>query len=105
MWAVDGIFRGMKKRARSVFDVSFDPFSLEDNDRFGGLGMTMHRNNGSGGELAKKESSTVGRVMRKVGKFDSWVGAGLPHGGIGKANGGEHFVSMKQRIRSDNPWG
>jgi hypothetical protein len=28
--------------------------------------------------------------MRKVGKLDSWVGAGLPHGGIGKADCGEH---------------
>jgi hypothetical protein len=105
MWTVDGIFRGMKKRARSVFDVSFDPFSLEDDDRFGGLGMTMCGNDGAGGELAKEESSTVAGVMRKVGKFDSWVRAGLPHGSIGKANRWEHFGSMEERIRSDNPWG
>ena len=102
---MDGIFWGIEKGARAVFDVSFDPFSLEDDDRFGGLGMTMRRNEGAGGELAKEESSTVGGVMRKVGKFDSWVGAGLPHGGIGKANCWEHFESMKERIRSDNPWG
>ena len=67
--------------------------------------MTMCGNHSTGGELAQEESSTVGGVMRKVGKFDSWVGAGLPHCGIGKANGGEHFESMKERIRSDNPWG
>ena len=95
----------MEKGARAVFDVSFDPFSLEDDYGFGGLGMTMCRNDGAGGELAKEESSTVGGVMRKVGKFDSWVGAGLPHGGIWKANRWEHFESMKERIRSDNPWG
>ena len=105
MWTVDGIFRGMEKGARSVFYVSFDPFSLEDDDRFGGLGMTMCRNDGAGGELAKEESSTVAGVMRKVGKFDSWVRAGLPHGSIGKANRWEHFGSMEERIRSDNPWG
>jgi hypothetical protein len=67
--------------------------------------MTMRGNDGARGELAKEESSTVAGVMRKVGKFDSWVGAGLPHGSIGKANRWEHFGSMEERIRSDNPWG
>jgi hypothetical protein len=42
----------MKKRARAVFDVTFDPFSLKDNDRFGGLGMAMCGNDGAGGKLA-----------------------------------------------------
>ena len=87
---MDGIFWGIEKGARAVFDVSFDPFSLEDDDRFGCLGMTMCGNDGTGGKFAKEESGSVGRVMRKVGKLDSWVGAGLPHGGIGKADCGEH---------------
>jgi len=63
VWTVDGIFRGMEKGARAVFDVSFDPFSLEDDDRFGGLGMAMCGNDSVGGELAEEESSSVG-VMR-----------------------------------------
>jgi len=53
----------MEKGARAVFDVSFDPFSLEDDDRFGGLGMAMCGNDSVGGELAEEESSSVG-VMR-----------------------------------------
>ena len=95
----------MEKGTGAVFDVPFDPYSLEDDYGFGGLGMTMCRNDGAWCELAKKESSTVVGVMREVGKFDSRVGAGLPHGGIGKANRWEHFESMEERIRSDNPWG
>jgi hypothetical protein len=95
----------MEKRARAVFDISFDPFSLEDDDRLSGLGVTMCGDDSAGGELAEEESSTVGGVIRKVGKFDSRVGAGLPHGGIGKANRWKHLESMKERIRSDNPWG
>ena len=64
MWTVDDIFRGIEKGARAVFDVSFDPFSLEDDDRLGGLGMTMCGNNGAGGELAQEESGSVGGVLR-----------------------------------------
>ena len=100
---MDGIFRGIEKGARAVFDVSFDPFSLEDDDRFGGLGMTMCRNDGAGGELAKEESSTVRVVMREVGKFDSWVGAGLPHGCVRKTYGWKHDPKMEDENPSDNP--
>lgn len=53
----------MKKGARAVFYVSLDPFSLEDDDRLGGLGMAMCGNDGAGRELAEEESSSVG-VMR-----------------------------------------
>ena len=63
MWTVDGVFWRIEKRARAVFDVSLDPFSLEDDDRLGGLGMAMCGNDGVGGELAEEESSSVG-VMR-----------------------------------------
>ena len=93
----------MEKGAGAVFDVPFDPFSLEDDYGFGGLGMTMCRNDGAWGELAKKESSTVGGVMRKVGKFDSRVGAGLPHGCVRKTYGWKHDPKMEDENPSDNP--
>ena len=103
--AVDGVFWGVEKGAGTIFHVSLDPFPLEDDDRFGGLGMTVSGNDGAGGELAEEESGAVGGIVGKVGKLNSGVGAGFPHGGIGKPNCWEHFESMKERIRSDNPWG
>jgi hypothetical protein len=41
----------------------------------------------------------------EVGKFDPWVGAGFPHGGVGQANGWKHFNMMQEMNSSDNPLG
>ncbi len=35
------------------------------------------------GKFAQEEAGSVGGVVGEVGKFDPWVGAGFPHGGVG----------------------
>ena len=70
------VFGRVKKRSRAIFHVSLDPFPLEDDDRFGGLGMTVSGNDGAGGELAEEESGAVGGIVGKVGKLNSGVGPG-----------------------------
>jgi hypothetical protein len=56
---MDSIFRGIKKRAWAVLDISFDPLSFEDNDRLGRLGVAMSRDGGSRGKLSEEKPSTV----------------------------------------------
>mgnify|MGYP007062755139 CR=1 FL=1 len=99
---MDGIFRGIEKRARAVLDVSFDPLSFEDDDRLGGLRVAMGGDGSSRGEFAQEEASAVGGVVRKVGEFNPGKGAGFPHGGVGEANGWKHRITMPERFRSDN---
>lgn len=56
-------------------------------------------------KLAQEEAGSVGGVVGEVGKFDPWVGAGFPHGGVGQANGWKHFNKMQEMNSSDNPLG
>lgn len=50
--AMDGVFWGMQEGARPVLDISFDPFSLENDHRFGGLGVAMSGNHCTGSKLS-----------------------------------------------------
>jgi len=34
-------------------------------------------------KFAQEEAGSIGGVVGEVGKFDPWVGAGFPHGGVG----------------------
>ncbi len=43
----------------------------------------MSWNGRAGSEFTQEESGSVGGVVGEVGKFDPWVGAGFPHGGVG----------------------
>ena len=61
---MDGVFWGIQEGARSIFHISFDPFSFENDHGFGGLGMAVSRNHGAGGKFPKQESGSVGRVIR-----------------------------------------
>jgi hypothetical protein len=56
---MDSIFRGIKKRAWTVFDIFFDPLSFEDNDRLGRLGVAMSGDGGSWGKFSEEKPSTV----------------------------------------------
>ena len=67
--------------------------------------MSMSWNGRAGSEFAQEESGSVGGVVGEVGKFDPWVGAGFPHGGVGQANGWKHFNKMQEMNSSDNPLG
>ena len=103
MWAVDGVFRGVEKGAWAVLHISFDPLSLEDDDRFGGLGVAMSGDDGAWGELAQQESGAVGGVVGKVSKLNPRIGAGFPHGCVGKADGWKHGTNLAYENPSDNP--
>jgi hypothetical protein len=59
----------------------------------------------AGSKFAQEEAGSVGGVVGEVGKFDPWVGAGFPHGGVGQANGWKHFNKMQEMNSSDNPLG
>jgi hypothetical protein len=41
----------------------------------------------------------------KMGKFNSWVGAGFPHCGVGESNSWKHLDTMQEMNSSDNPLG
>ena len=100
---MDGVFRGMQEGARPVFDISFDPFSFENDDGFGGLGMAVSGNHCSRGKFSEQEPGSIGRVMGEVDKFDPWVGAGFPQCRVGESDGWKHDFIMSGRIGSDNP--
>jgi len=57
------------------------------------------------GKFAQEEAGSVGGVVGEVGKFDPWVGAGFPHGGVGEANRWKHAERMQEMNSSDNPLG
>lgn len=50
--AVKSIFGRVKKSAWSIFYFLFDPFSFEDDDRFGGERVAVGGNGGAWGELS-----------------------------------------------------
>ena len=67
--------------------------------------MSMSWNGRAGSEFTHEESGSVGGVVGEVGKFDPWVGAGFPHGGVGEANRWKHAERMQEMNSSDNPLG
>jgi len=87
MGAMDGVFWGMQEGTRPVFHISFDPFSFENDHRFGGLGMAVSGNHSAGSKFPKQESGSIRRVMGEVGEFDPGVRAGFPQGGVREADG------------------
>jgi len=99
---MDGVFWGMQEGARPVFHISFNPFSFENDHRFGGLGMAVSGNYSAGGKFPKQESGSIRSVMGKVGELDPGIGAGFPQGGVREADGWKHALTMSGRIRSDN---
>ena len=99
---VDGIFRSIKKSAWSIFYFFFDPFSFEDDDRFGGERMAVGGNGGAWGELSQEEAGATCGIVGEGGEFDTGVRTGLPEGGVGETEGGKHEKRMRERIRSDN---
>jgi len=99
---MDGVFWGVQESTGAVLHISFNPFSFENNHRFGGLGMAVSRNHSAGGKFPEQESGSVGRVIGKVGEFNPGIGAGFPQGGVREADGWKHGSTMSGRIGSDN---
>ena len=97
-----GVFGGMKVRAGAVGDFALDPFSFQDHDRFGSLGMSMGGDRRARGETTQKEARAGVGIMGKRGELNAWVGARLPEGGVGQTDGGEHPSTMPERFLSDN---
>lgn len=67
--------------------------------------MSMSWDACASSKFAQEEACSIGGVVGEVGKFDPWVGAGFPHGGVGQANGWKHFDKMQEMNSSDNPLG
>lgn len=95
---MDGVFRGVKKRTGPIFHIVLNPLPFEDDDGFSCLGVTMGGDDRTGGKLTQKKTGAVAGMMGKVGKLDSWVGTGFPHGGVGQTNGWKHKLPYGKRI-------
>jgi hypothetical protein len=100
--SVDGVFRCMEKRAGSVSDFAFDPFAFEDHHGFRSLRMPVGGDDRARGKAPEKEAASGGRIVGKGGEFHARVRAGLPKGGVGETDGGEHGMRMSEGVLPDN---
>jgi hypothetical protein len=60
---MNGVFRGVEKRSRPIFNIPFHPFALQDDDRFRSLGVSMSGDEGSWGKAAEQEAGSRYGVM------------------------------------------
>jgi len=63
MRSMDGVFGSVEKRPRSIFNIPFDPFALQHDDRFPSLGVSMSGDKGSCSKPTEQEAGSGNGVM------------------------------------------